>query len=152
MKITVNLISNIFLAFILAVLPYMALIKVFLKSYDTPFLTFDMVIIIIVNIIVYILAVLGLELAENQAKAVDKKTRLSSLLFILMLLPVLLKYIIGMSISVIPALSGSLILYADDLILILFTVILIRLFYKYSKYAAYLLIPLLLFNIYTAFF
>ena len=152
MKITVNLISNIFLAFILAVLPYMALIKVFLKSYDTPFLTFDMVIIIIVNIIVYILAVLGLELAENQAKAVDKKTRLSSLLFILMLLPVLLKYIIGMSISVIPALSGSLRLYADDLILILFTVILIRLFYKYSKYAAYLLIPLLLFNIYTAFF
>ena len=152
MKITVNLISNIFLAFILAVLPYMALIKVFLKSYDTPFLTFDMVIIIIVNIIVYILAVLGLELAENQAKAVDKKTRLSSLLFILMLLPVLLKYIIGMSISVIPALSGSLILYADDLILILFTVILIRLFYKYSKYAAYLLIPLLLFNIYTSFF
>lgn len=152
MKITVNLISNIFLAFILAVLPYMALIKVFLKSYDTPFLTFDMVIIIIVNIIVYILAVLGLELAENQAKAVDKKTRLSSLLFILMLLPVLLKYIIGMSISIIPALSGSIILYADDLILILFTVILIRLFYKYSKYAAYLLIPLLLFNIYTAFF
>ena len=57
MKITVNLISNIFLAFILAVLPYMALIKVFLKSYDTPFLTFDMVIIIIVNIIVKLIGV-----------------------------------------------------------------------------------------------
>lgn len=152
MKITVNLISNIFLAFILAVLPYMALVKVFLKNPDTPFLTFDMIIIVIVNIIVYVLAVLGLELAENQAKAVDKKTHLSSLLFTLMLLPVILKYIIGMSISIIPALSGSIIMYADDLILILFTVILIRLFYKYSKYAAYLLIPLLLFNIYTAFF
>lgn len=152
MKITVNLISNIFLAFILAVLPYMALVKVFLKNPDTPFLTFDMIIIVIVNIIVYILAVLGLELAENHAKAMDKKTRLSSLLFILMLLPVILKYIIGMTISLIPALSGSIIMYADDLILILFTIILIRLFYKYSKYAAYLLIPLLLFNIYTAFF
>ena len=69
-----------------------------------------------------------------------------------MLLPVILKYIIGMTISIIPALSGSIIMYADDLILILFTIILIRLFYKYSKYAAYLLIPLLLFNIYTAFF
>lgn len=152
MKITVNLISNIFLAFILAVLPYMALVKVFLKNPDTPFLTFDMIIIVIVNIIVYILAVLGLELAENHAKAMDKKTRLSSLLFILMLLPVILKYIIGMTISIIPALSGSIIMYADDLILILFTIILIRLFYQYSKYAAYLLIPLLLFNIYTAFF
>ena len=152
MKITVNLISNIFLAFILAVLPYMALVKVFLKNPDTPFLTFDMIIIVIVNIIVYILAVLGLELAENHAKAMDKKTRLSSLLFILMLLPVILKYIIGMTISIIPALSGSIIMYADDVILILFTIILIRLFYKYSKYAAYLLIPLLLFNIYTAFF
>ena len=152
MKITVNLISNIFLAFILAVLPYMALVKVFLKNPDTPFLTFDMIIIVIVNIIVYILAVLGLELAENHAKAMDKKTRFSSMLFILMLLPVILKYIIGMTISIIPALSGSIIMYADDLILILFTIILIRLFYKYSKYAAYLLIPLLLFNIYTAFF
>ncbi len=152
MKITVNLISNIFLAFILAVLPYMALVKVFLKNPDTPFLTFDIIIIVIVNIIVYILAVLGLELAENHAKAMDKKTRLSSLLFILMLLPVILKYIIGMTISIIPALSGSIIMYANDLILILFTIILIRLFYKYSKYAAYLLIPLLLFNIYTAFF
>lgn len=152
MKITVNLISNIFLAFILAVLPYMALVKVFLKNPDTPFLTFDMIIIVIVNIIVYILAVLGLELAENHAKAMDKKTRLSSLLFILMLLPVILKYIIGMTISIIPALSGSIIMYADDVILILFTIILIRLFYQYSKYAAYLLIPLLLFNIYTAFF
>lgn len=152
MKITVNLISNIFLAFILAVLPYMALVKVFLKNPDTPFLTFDMIIIVIVNIIVYILAVLGLELAENHAKAMDKKTRLSSLLFILMLLPVILKYIIGMTISIIPALSGSIIMYADDVILIIFTIILIRLFYQYSKYAAYLLIPLLLFNIYTAFF
>ncbi len=152
MKITVNLISNIFLAFILAVLPYMALVKVFLKNPDTPFLIFDMIIIVIVNIIVYILAVLGLELAENHAKAMDKKTRLSSLLFILMLLPVILKYIIGMTISIIPALSGSIIMYADDVILIIFTIILIRLFYQYSKYAAYLLIPLLLFNIYTAFF
>ena len=152
MKITVNLISNIFLAFILAVLPYMALVKVFLKNPDTPFLTFDIIIIVIVNIIVYILAVLGLELAENHAKAMDKKTRLSSLLFILMLLPVILKYIIGMTISIIPALSGSIIMYADDVILIIFTIILIRLFYQYSKYAAYLLIPLLLFNIYTAFF
>ena len=152
MKITVNLISNIFLAFILAVLPYMALVKVFLKNPDTPFLTFDIIIIVIVNIIVYILAVLGLELAENHAKAMDKKTRLSSLLFILMLLPVILKYIIGMTISIIPALSGSIIMYADDVILIIFTIILIILFYQYSKYAAYLLIPLLLFNIYTAFF
>ena len=152
MKITVNLISNIFLAFILAVLPYMALVKVFLKNPDTPFLTFDIIIIVIVNIIVYILAVLGLELAGNHAKAMDKKTRLSSLLFILMLLPVILKYIIGMTISIIPALSGSIIMYADDVILIIFTIILIRLFYQYSKYAAYLLIPLLLFNIYTAFF
>lgn len=152
MKITVNLISNIFLAFILAVLPYMALVKVFLKNPDTPFLIFDMIIIVIVNIIVYILAVLGLELAENHAKAMDKKTRLSSLLFILMLLPVILKYIIGMTISIFPALSGSIIMYADDVILIIFTIILIRLFYQYSKYAAYLLIPLLLFNIYTAFF
>lgn len=152
MKITVNLISNIFLAFILAVLPYMALVKVFLKNPDTPFLTFDIIIIVIVNIIVYILAVLGLELAENHAKAMDKKTRLSSLLFILMLLPVILKYIIGMTISIIPALSGSIIMYADDVILIIFTIILIRLFYQYSKYAACLLIPLLLFNIYTAFF
>ena len=152
MKITVNLISNIFLAFILAVLPYMALVKVFLKNPDTPFLTFDMIIIVIVNIIVYILAVIGLEIAENQAKIMDKKTRLSSLLFILMLLPVILKYIIGMSISIIPALSGSIIMYADDVILILFTIILIRLFYQYSKYAAYLLIPLLLFNIYSVFF
>ena len=125
MKITVNLISNIFLAFILAVLPYMALVKVFLKNPDTPFLTFDMIIIVIVNIIVYILAVLGLELAENHAKAMDKKTRLSSLLFILMLLPVILKYIIGMTISIIPALSGSIIMYADDLILILFTIFLL---------------------------
>ena len=134
MKITVNLISNIFLAFILAVLPYMALVKVFLKNPDTPFLTFDMIIIVIVNIIVYILAVLGLELAGNHAKAMDKKTRLSSLLFILMLLPVILKYIIGMTISIIPALSGSIIMYADDVILIIFTIILIRLFYQYSKY------------------
>ena len=152
MKVTVNLISNIFLAFILAVLPYMALIKVLLKNYNSPFVTFDMALLVIVNIMVYILAVIGLEIAENQAKIMDKKTRLSSLLFILMLLPVILKYIIGMTISIIPALSGSIIMYADDVILILFTIILIRLFYQYSKYAAYLLIPLLLFNIYSVFF
>ena len=152
MKVTVNLISNIFLAVILAVLPYMALIKVLLKNYNSPFVTFDMALLVIVNIMVYILAVIGLEIAENQAKIMDKKTRLSSLLFILMLLPVILKYMIGMSISIIPALSGSIIMYADDVILILFTIILIRLFYQYSKYAAYLLIPLLLFNIYSVFF
>ncbi len=47
MKITVNYISNVFLAVILAVIPYTALIKLFIKNNDTPFLNVEMVLIII---------------------------------------------------------------------------------------------------------
>ena len=49
MKITVNYISNVFLAVILAVLPYTALIKLFIKNNDTLFLNVEMVLIIILN-------------------------------------------------------------------------------------------------------
>lgn len=104
MKITVNYISNVFLAVILAVIPYTALIKLFIKNNDTPFLNVEMVLIIILNIIVYISAVTGLETAENKAKENGIKTHLSAALFILMVLPVILKYIIGMMIAVIPEL------------------------------------------------
>ncbi len=72
MKITVNYISNVFLAVILAVIPYTALIKLFIKNNDTPFLNVEMVLIIILNIIVYISAVTGLETAENKAKEYAK--------------------------------------------------------------------------------
>ncbi len=147
MKITVNYISNVFLAVILAVLPYTALIKLFIKNNDTPFLNVEMVL----NIIVYILAVTGLETAENKAKENGIKTHLSAALFILMVLPVILKYIIGMMIAVIPELIHYNITRADDVILIIYTIILLTAFFKYSHKAGYFLTPLLIYHIYSAF-
>ena len=126
MKITVNYISNVFLAVILAVIPYTALIKLFIKNNDTPFLNVEMVLIIILNIIVYISAVTGLETAENKAKENGIKTHLSAALFILMVLPVILK-------------------------LIIYTIILLTAFFKYSHKAGYFLTPLLIYHIYSAF-
>ena len=78
MKITVNYISNVFLAFIFALLPYTALIKMFIKNNDTPFFTFNMVLMVVLNIVVYILAVTGLEIAENKARGKGVKTHLTS--------------------------------------------------------------------------
>ena len=144
MKITVNYISNVFLAFILALLPYTALIKLFIKNNDTPFLNFEMVLMVVLNIIVYILAVTGLEITENQAKAKGVKTHLSAALFILMVLPVILKYIIGMMISVIPELNNYYITMADDIILIVYVTILLTAFFKYSSKGVYFLAPLLI--------
>ena len=118
MKITVNYISNVFLAFVLGLLPYTALIKLFLKNSDTPFLNISMLLMIVINIAVYISAVTGLEIVENTLKAKDIKTHLSSALFILMVLPVLLKYGIGMILSVMPELINYHITIADDIILI----------------------------------
>ncbi len=147
MKITVNYISNVFLAVILAVIPYTALIKLFIKNNDTPFLNVEMVL----NIIVYISAVTGLETAENKAKENGIKTHLSAALFILMVLPVILKYIIGMMIAVIPELIHYNITRADDVILIIYTIILLTAFFKYSHKAGYFLTPLLIYHIYSAF-
>ena len=151
MKITVNYISNVFLAVMLAVIPYTALIKLFIKNNDTPFLNVEMVLIIILNIIVYISAVTGLETAENKAKENGIKTHLSAALFILMVLPVILKYIIGMMIAVIPELIHYNITRADDVILIIYTIILLTAFFKYSHKAGYFLTPLLIYHIYSAF-
>lgn len=150
MKITVNYISNVFLAFILALLPYTALIKLFIKNNDTPFLNFEMVLMVVLNIIVYILAVTGLEITENQAKAKGVKTHLSAALFILMVLPVILKYIIGMMISVIPELNNYYITMADDIILIVYVTILLTAFFKYSSKGVYFLAPLLIYYVYSA--
>lgn len=150
MKITVNYISNVFLAFILALLPYTALIKLFIKNNDTPFLNFEMVLMVVLNIIVYILAVTGLEITENQAKAKGVKTHLSAALFILMVLPVILKYIIGMMISVIPELNNYYITMADDIILIVYVTLLLTAFFKYSSKGVYFLAPLLIYYVYSA--
>lgn len=150
MKITVNYISNVFLAFILALLPYTALIKLFIKNNDTPFLNFEMVLMVVLNIIVYILAVTGLEITENQAKAKGVKTYLSAALFILMVLPVILKYIIGMMISVIPELNNYYITMADDIILIVYVTLLLTAFFRYSSKGVYFLAPLLIYYVYSA--
>ena len=150
MKITVNYISNVFLAFILALLPYTALIKLFIKNNDTPFLNFEMVFMVVLNIIVYILAVTGLEITENQAKAKGVKTHLSAALFILMVLPVILKYIIGMMISVIPELNNYYITMADDIILIVYVTLLLTAFFRYSSKGVYFLAPLLIYYVYSA--
>ncbi len=150
MKITVNYISNVFLAFILALLPYTALIKLFIKNNDTPFLNFEMVLMVVLNIIVYILAVTGLEITENQAKAKGVKTHLTSALFILMVLPVILKYIIGMMISVIPELNNYYITMADNIILIVYVTILLTAFFRYSSKGVYFLAPLLIYYVYSA--
>lgn len=150
MKITVNYISNVFLAFILALLPYTALIKLFIKNNDTPFLNFEMVLMVVLNIIVYILAVTGLEITENQAKAKGVKTHLSAALFILMVLPVILKYIIGMMISVIPELNNYYITMADDIILIVYVTLLLTAFFRYSSKGVYFLAPLLIYYVYSA--
>ena len=150
MKITVNYISNVFLAFILALLPYTALIKLFIKNNDTPFLNFEMVLMVVLNIIVYILAVTGLEITENQAKAKGVKTRLSAALFILMVLPVILKYIIGMMISVILELNNYYITMADDIILIVYVTLLLTAFFRYSSKGVYFLAPLLIYYVYSA--
>lgn len=151
MKITVNYISNVFLAFIFALLPYTALIKLFIKNNDTPILNFDMVLMVVLNIIVYILAVTGLEITENQAKAKGVKTHLTSALFILMVLPVILKYIIGMMISLMPALVQYNITMADDIILIIYVVILLTRFFRYSSKSVYFLAPLFAYYIYSAY-
>lgn len=150
MKITVNYISNVFLAFILALLPYTALIKLFIKNNDTPFLNYEMVLMVVLNIIVYILAVTGLEITENQAKAKGVKTHLSAALFILMVLPVILKYIIGMMISVIPELNNYYITMADDIILIVYVTLLLTAFFRYSSKGVYFLAPLLIYYVYSA--
>lgn len=150
MKITVNYISNVFLAFIFALLPYTALIKMFIKNNDTPFFTFDMVLMVVLNIIVYILAVTGLEIAENKAKEKGVKTHLTSALFILLVLPVILKYIIGMMISVVPELVQYNITMADDIILIVYIMILLIAFFRYSEKAIYLLAPLFIYYVYAA--
>lgn len=151
MKITVNYISNVFLAFIFALLPYTALIKMFIKNNATPFFTFNMVLMVVLKIVVYILAVTGLEIAENKAKEKGVKTHLASALFILLVLPVILKYIIGMMISVAPKLVHYNITMADDIILIVYVIILLIVFFRYSEKAVYFLAPLLIYHIYSAF-
>ncbi len=122
----------------------------FIKNNDTPFFTFNMVLMVVLNIVVYILAVTGLEIAENKARGKGVKTHLTSALFILLVLPVILKYIIGMMISAVPKLVHYNIIMADDIILIVYVIILLIAFFRYSEKAVCFLAPLLIYYIYAA--
>ena len=67
-----------------------------------------------------------------------------------MVLPVILKYIIGMMISVIPELNNYYITMADDIILIVYVTLLLTAFFRYSSKGVYFLAPLLIYYVYSA--
>ena len=150
MKISVNLIANIFLAILFSMVPYVAVIK---NAVDFNLNMLYLVLpSMIATLITYVIAVIGLEKAEQTVKSKGEKPSISYKLYILFLGELLLSLIIGMVISLVG--QELYIFHQYGIFSIIKYVIYYGIFiwviigfYKADKISVLFLIPLLIYTI-----
>ena len=150
MKISVNLIANIFLAILFSMVPYVAVIK---NAVDFNLNMLYLVLpSMIATLITYVIAVIGLEKAEQTVKSKGEKPSISYKLYILFLGELLLSLIIGMVISLVG--QELYIFHQYGIFSIIKYVIYYGIFiwviigfYKTDKISVLFLIPLLIYTI-----
>ena len=94
MKVTVNLISNVFLAGLISMLPYLSIIRGALGNNDSNIMMYLPV--MTAPFIVYIISAFGLEIAEQGYKARLEKNRASTVYFIMLVSTIIVPYILAM--------------------------------------------------------
>lgn len=142
MKVTINLISNIFIAGIVSILPYLSMIRGAIGSENSNILLYLPVMIL--PFVTYIISAFGLEMAEQGYKARQEKSAVSTIYFIMLISNIIVPYILAMAISFV----GS---SAKDVAFIIFLLLFSYTFYLFlrgRKFAVIFLLPLLIYKIY----
>ena len=83
MKVTINLISNIFIAGIVSILPYLSMIRGAIGSENSNILLYLPVMIL--PFVTYIISAFGLEMAEQGYKGRQEKSAVSTIYFIMLI-------------------------------------------------------------------
>lgn len=142
MKVTVNLISNVFLAGLISMLPFLSIIRGALGNNDSNIMMYLPV--MTAPFIVYIISAFGLEIAEQGYKARLEKNRASTVYFIMLVSTIIVPYILAML-----TLGVS---YMKEISFIVFLLLFIYTFYiflKGSKISVFFLLPFLIYKIYN---
>lgn len=142
MKVTINLISNIFIAGIVSILPYLSMIRGAIGSENSNILLYLPVMIL--PFVTYIISAFGLEMAEQGYKGRQEKSAVSTIYFIMLISTIIVPYILAMAISFV----GS---SAKDVAFIIFLLLFSYTFYLFlrgKKFAVIFLLPLLIYKIY----
>ena len=142
MKVTINLISNIFIAGIVSILPYLSMIRGAIGSENSNILLYLPVMIL--PFVTYIISAFGLEMAEQGYKGRKEKSAVSTIYFIMLISTIIVPYILAMAISFV----GS---SAKDVAFIIFLLLFSYTFYLFlrgKKFAVIFLLPLLIYKIY----
>lgn len=140
MKVTVNLISNVFLAGLISMLPFLSIIRGALGNNDSNIMMYLPV--MTSPFIVYIISAFGLEIAEQGYKARLEKNRASTIYFIMLVSTIIVPYILAML-----TIGVS---YMKEISFIVFLLLFIYTFYiflKGSKISVFFLLPFLIYKI-----
>lgn len=140
MKVTVNLISNVFLAGLISMLPFFSIIRGALGNNDSNIMMYLPV--MTAPFIVYIISAFGLEIAEQGYKARLEKNRASTIYFIMLVSTIIVPYILAML-----TIGVS---YMKEISFIVFLLLFIYTFYiflKGSKISVFFLLPFLIYKI-----
>lgn len=143
MKVTLNLISNIFIAGLIGILPYLSMIRGAVKGGTQD--AWALMPVMILPFIIYIISAFGLEMADQGYKAVNKKNKASVFYFIMLISTMLVPYILAM---LVPYINASYIREISFVVFIVLFIYTFYLFYKGKKLSVLFLLPLLIFEIY----
>ena len=142
MKVTVNLISNVFLAGLISMLPYLSIIRGALGNDNSNSNIMMYLPVMTAPFIVYIISAFGLEIAEQGYKARLEKNRASTVYFIMLVSTIIVPYILAML-----TIGVS---YMKEISFIVFLLLFIYTFYiflKGSKISVFFILPLLIYKI-----
>lgn len=144
MKITLNLISNIFIAGLISIIPYISMIRGALNSGSSN--PWEMMPVMVIPFITFIISAFGLEIAEQSNRKENKKSKVSTFYFLMLISTILVPYILAM---LVPYINAGYIREISFIVFIILFVFTFYLFYKGSKVSVLFLLPLLIFKIYS---
>lgn len=139
MKITLNLISNIFLAGLISLLPYVSMIRGAVEYGNKDVWTFMPVMII--PFVTFIISAFGQEIADQGYKKRGEKGNTSTFYFIMLISTIIVPYVLAMLAGYINPGYIREITFVIFIILFAYT---FYLFYKGSKISVLFLLPLLI--------
>lgn len=139
MKITLNLISNVFLAGIISILPYVSMIRGTIEYGNQDVWSFLPVIIL--PFITFIISAFGQEIADQNYKKRGKKHNTTTIYFIMLISTIIVPYVLAMLAGYINPSYIREITFVIFIILFAYT---FYLFYKGSKISVLFLLPLLI--------
>lgn len=139
MKITLNLISNVFLAGIISILPYVSMIRGTIKYGNQDVWSFLSVMVL--PFITFIISAFGQEIADQGYKKRGEKHNTATVYFIMLISTIIVPYVLAMLAGYINPGYIREIAFVIFIILFAYT---FYLFYKGSKISVLFLLPLLI--------